>query len=102
MHKLIDIQMNLKKKSVILNVESDYKMWFESILEDNKHIINIKGDFSDLYEKLKYLRDNDDKAKEIAYNGYKFSNRYINKKMIATYWLYYMYHINQNIENLKV
>ena len=91
-----------KKKSVILNVESDYKMWFESILEDNKHIINIKGDFSDLYEKLKYLRDNDDKAKEIAYNGYKFSNRYINKKMIATYWLYYMYHINQNIENLKV
>ncbi len=85
-----------KKRSLILNVESDYHMWFESLLVDNKHIINIKSDYSDLFEKLIYLRSNDNIAKKIAINGYKFSKRYINKKMIATYWLYFMYKINKN------
>jgi len=85
-----------KKGSLILNVESDYKMWFESMLIDNKHIINIKSDYSNLYDKLLYLKSNDTEAKKIAKNGYKFSRRYINKKMIATYWLYYMYNINKN------
>jgi protein glucosyltransferase len=85
-----------KKRSLILNVESEYKMWFESILIDNKHIINIKSDYSNLYDKLIYLKSNDQIAKKIAYNGYKFSKRYINKKMIETYWLYYMYNINKN------
>ena len=84
-----------KKGSLILNVESEYHMWFESILIDNKHIINIKSDYSNLYEKLIYLKTNDIIAKKIAENGYKFSKRYINKKMIATYWLYYMYNINK-------
>ena len=85
-----------KKRSLILNVESEYKMWFESLLIDSKHIINIKSDYSNLLEKLLYLKANDDIAKNIANNGYKFSKRYINKKMIATYWLYYMYNINKN------
>lgn len=85
-----------KKGSLILNVESDYHMWFEQLLINNKHIINIKKDYSNLYEQLIYLNNNEKIAYKIAKNGTKFSKRYINKKMIATYWFYYMYNINKN------
>jgi len=70
-------------------------MWFEPLLTNNKHMINIKRDYSDLLEKLNYLKTHDDEAKKIASNGYKFSIRYINKKIIAKYWLYFMYNVNK-------
>jgi hypothetical protein len=84
-----------KKRSLILNV-SEYKMWFEPLLIDNKHMITIKPDYEDLYERLNYLRTNDSVAKKIASNGYKFSKRYINKDMISTYWFHYMLNTNKN------
>jgi hypothetical protein len=85
-----------RKQAVILNVESEYHMWFEPLLKENKHIITIKADYSNLEEKLKYLRKYDKKAKKIAKKGYTFSKKYINKDMIATYWFYYMLNINKN------
>jgi|GEM_PF-3936565 len=63
----------------------------EPFLIPNYHYIELKDDFSDLEEKLQWLRENDDKAKEIAYNGIKyietnFSNLkrefYLEKKMV--------------------
>jgi hypothetical protein len=86
----------LKKQSVILNVESDYHLWFDPLLKNNKHLITIKSDYSNLLENIQYLKNNDDQAKKIALTGYKFSKRYINKKMISTYWFYYMFNINKN------
>ena len=83
-----------KKKSLILNVKSDYKMWFEPLLVNNKHYIEIDNKFNNLYDTLIYLKDNDKEAKKIAKNGYKFSKLYINKDMIATYWYNYMVNIN--------
>ena len=85
-----------KKRSLILNVESEFYMWFEPLLIENKHMINIRADYTDLLSKLTYINTHDHIAKKIASNGYKFSVRYINKKMIATYWLYYMYNVNKN------
>lgn len=88
-----------RKQAVILNVKSEYQMWFEPLLKDNKHIVSIKADYSNLEEKLLYLRENDNKAKKIKKNGYKFSKKYINKDMIATYWFYYMLNVNKNTKN---
>ena len=85
-----------RKYAVILNVESEFSMWFEPLLKDNKNIVNIKADYSNLLEKLLYLKENDKKAKKIADNGLKFSKKYINKDMIATYWFYYMVNVNKN------
>ena len=68
-----------KKRSLILNVKSEFYMWFEPLLIENKHMITIKSDYSNLLEKLQYLNTHDTKAKKIARNGYKFSIRYINK-----------------------
>ena len=84
-----------KKKSLILNVKSDYYMWFEPLLKNNKHMIIINKNYDNLFDTLDYLKKNDDKAKKIASNGYKFSKKYITKDNIATYWLYYMFYSNQ-------
>jgi hypothetical protein len=84
-----------KKGSLILNVASDFSMWFEPLIKNYKHIIEINSDFSNLADVIKYLVDNDDKAQIIAQNGLLFSKKYITKKMICFYWFCYMLNINK-------
>ena len=83
------------KQSIILNVKSEYYMWFNKLIIKNKHFIEIDSNYDNLQETITYLINNDNKAEKIAHNGYKFYKKYINKKMIAYYWFYYMYNINQ-------
>jgi hypothetical protein len=95
---IFNIQSNeFKNKSVVLNVESEYHFWYEPLLKDNKQIITINSNFSNLKEKLDYLNKNDSHAKKIASNGYKFNKKYLNKNMISTFWFYYMLNINKII-----
>jgi Fe-S cluster assembly iron-binding protein IscA len=84
-----------KKHSVVLNVESQFYMWFEPLLKNNKHYIKIDSDYNNVLSTVKYLKENDKKAEQIAENGYRFAKKYINKKMIGTYWFYFMYYINE-------
>jgi hypothetical protein len=86
-----------KKKSVILNVKSEYYMWFESLLKDKKNIVEIESNYSNLFSTIKWLKNNDSKAKKIAEEGYIFSKKYINKEIIAEYFFNVMYFINNNI-----
>lgn len=84
-----------KKKVVILNVKSDFYMWFEPLLENNRHYIEIKSDLSNVESEIKNLINDDKQAEQIAMNGYKFSKKYIRKRMISTYWLYFMIYSNK-------
>lgn len=87
-------------KSLIINVESDYYLWFEPLLS-SKEKVTFKKDISK--EKLKssidYLIKNDSQSKTISENGYKFFQKYINYKIISQYWLYLLIIFNrkQNI-----
>ena len=83
------------KKSIILNVKSKYYMWFDKLIIKNKHFIEIDSNYDNLQQIITYLINNDEKAKKIAHNGYKFYKKYINKKMIAYYWLFYMFNLNR-------
>ena len=93
----------LNQGCVILKTESmnreNNKLWYFDMLEpfdwDNKdsensnyktadHII-IDADFSNLIDVVKWLKDNDLKAKIIANNGKKFYDTYINKESILNY-----------------
>jgi hypothetical protein len=95
---IFNIQSNeFKNKSVVLNVESEYNFWYEPLLKDNKQMITIKSDFSNLKDKLDYLNKNDLQANKIASNGYKFNKKYLNKDMISSYWFYYMLNINKHL-----
>jgi len=78
--------------SVNLKINSEYNNWLKNI---DKYKVIIKSDLSNLNEKLEYLKNNDDKAKEIGNNNYKFKKKYLSKEMIATFWFYYMLNINE-------
>jgi hypothetical protein len=72
--------------SVVLWVKSlKYYLWFEPKLIDNVNCIFIKHDLSDLAEKITWLKQNDDKASEIANNGLKFYNEFLTKEPIINY-----------------
>jgi hypothetical protein len=52
---------------------SNAKCWFIEYLEPFVNYIPIKYDLSDLKDKIRWIIDNDEKAKEIANNAFKFS-----------------------------
>jgi hypothetical protein len=59
--------------SVILFVETEYTLWFEHLLVEYQHYISVKKDLSDLIEKIKWCRENDDICQSIATNCRKFA-----------------------------
>lgn len=63
----------LNSNCVPLMKKPTWHSWLcEPFLIPNYHYIELKDDFSDIEEKLQWLRENDDEAKEIAYNGIKY------------------------------
>jgi hypothetical protein len=83
-----------KKQSVILNVKSEYKMWFEPLLENKKNFIEIDNNYNNLYETLIWLKNNDNEAEQIAKNGFTFYKENLDKTAIIDYWYMYMYYTN--------
>ena len=55
--------------SVVLRHESTMNLWFEGMLEDGKDYMKVKYDFSDLAEKVEWLRSHDAEARAIAEAG---------------------------------
>ena len=57
----------------VFKVDSAVNQWFCKGLIPWMHYIPVKTDLSDLAEKVRWARANDDKAQEIALNGRKFA-----------------------------
>ena len=79
------LSLEMSMGSVVLLVESKYRMWFKRYMEEGKHYISIKSDLSDLYEKIDWCRKNDDKCKIIAQNAMEFYNTYLTKKGVLDF-----------------
>ena len=71
--------------SVILHVETKYKIWLEEFLIPDTHYILIKSDLSNLGEKIKWCKMNDSKCKEISQNARKIYDKIMNKEFIMDY-----------------
>lgn len=82
-------------KGLVINVKSEYYMWFDSLLEKNKHFVEVNSDYSDLYETLSKLKSNDKESKQIYLNGIDWANTYINTQSLAEYMFYFMYYLNK-------
>lgn len=70
---------------VILKQESDFIQYFETDLYHESikewiHYIPIKRDFSDLIEKIEWLKNNDEEGKKISDNAYNYATKYFNVK----------------------
>jgi len=69
----------------VLNVVSQYKLWFEPFLEDRVHCIFVKNDLSDLEEIMEWCLNHDKECEKIAENGRKFYDKYFNKEFVYDY-----------------
>ena len=68
-------------------VESTAKDWFYDDLKPWVHYVPIKNDFTDILDKIEYLRAHDEDAREIAVNGSKFARFHFQKSEIRKYLL---------------
>jgi hypothetical protein len=68
--------------SVPLLVETDYTLWFTHLLKPYVHYIPLKGDFSDLVEKLYWCHNHDKECHQIANNARMFALDILKKEVI--------------------
>ena len=75
----------LQSGSVLLLVETPIEEWFYNDLKPWEHYVPIKADFSDLEEKVQWLRKNDDEAKNIVRRASVFARYHFSKEQIRRY-----------------
>lgn len=74
--------------SVILKVEPRQvadRMWYFPLLQPYVDHVPVKPDLSDLEEKIRWCRDNDDKCREIAANCLKIYEKYVSRSGLLDY-----------------
>ena len=79
------LSLELESGSCILMVDSKYRLWYKNILKPYIHYVPVKSDLSDLIEKVKWCKNNDEKCKKIASNAKLFADMYLCKKGILDY-----------------
>ena len=95
--QLIGLVIYLKREVLILNVESENKLWWEAFAEsylitgenehpsDNQCYIGVKRDLSDLREVIEWCIENDNICEIISQNALHFYEKYICKEGIFEY-----------------
>lgn len=83
--------------SVVLLVESKWKLWYSDLLKPYVHYIPIKKDLSDIYKQIKWCKLNDDKCKQISLNANKFYETYLQKNGILDYMQKLIFDIKSQI-----
>jgi hypothetical protein len=79
------LSLELNMGSVILLVDSKWKMWFRKFLIPYVHYVPVKEDLSDLISQIKWCKNNDEKCEEIAHNARLFYEKYLSKDGILDY-----------------
>ena len=79
------LSQELSMNSVILLVKSKYKIWYSDFLEPFIHYVPIKEDLSDLFDKIRWCKENDIKCKEIAKNATIFYDSFLSKNSVLDF-----------------
>lgn len=79
------LSIELSMGSVILLVDSPWKIWYSDLLVPYVHYVPVKADLSNLVEQIKWCRENDSKCEQIAKNAVNFFNLYLQKKGVLDY-----------------
>jgi len=80
------LSYELNMLSVILIVDSEWKLWYSHLLQPYVHYIPIKSDLSDIIDKIKWCKENDKKCFQIAKNAQNFYKKYLQKEGIFDYF----------------
>lgn len=88
------LSQELNTGSLILLVESTFKLWFSHLLKPYVHYVPIKEDLSDLIEKIQWCKNYDLECFNITENAKKFYSTFLEKDGILNY-------LQQLLINLK-
>lgn len=96
------LSSELSMMSVVLLVDSPYKMWFSHKLIPHVHYIPIKHDLTDLIDQINWCIKNDDKCLGIATNAKAFFDKELSRDGIFDYLQSQFINIynNKNFKNL--
>jgi serine/threonine protein kinase len=79
------LSLELSMGSVILLVDSEWKIWYRDKLEAYVHYVPVRADLSDLVNQIKWCREHDAECEAIAKGGMDFFDRYLQKKGLLDY-----------------
>jgi serine/threonine protein kinase len=71
--------------SVLLVAQSEWNMWYKKFMIEYVHYVPIKGDLSDLLDKIEWCKNNDVKCEEISENLLEFHKQYLSKNSILRF-----------------
>ena len=79
------LSIQLNTGSVVLLVQSKYKLWYSDLLQPYVHYVPIQSDLSDLYTQIQWCKANDDKCRQIGLNSKLFYNTHLCRDGIFDY-----------------
>ena len=79
------LSSELGMMSVVLLVDSPYKMWYSDLLEPYKHYVPVKRDLSNLVSQVEWCKENDDECEKIAKNALKLYKEHLGKEGVFNY-----------------
>jgi hypothetical protein len=79
------LSMELDSGSVVLLVESEYALWFESELKPYEHYVPIKSDLSDLLSQIRWCKQHDTECQQIVANAKQFYATRLTKNGLLDY-----------------
>ena len=62
---------------VVLRAETEWQLWYTARLVAWEHYVPVRRDLSDLFDRIEWLRQNDDAARKIAANGRRFYDQHL-------------------------
>jgi len=79
------LKQALLSNSCVLRQDALSREWYESKLEQWVHFVPVKFDFSDLFEKIRWAKENDNECGQIARRGREFALEHFSESAVNFY-----------------
>ena len=90
------LSLELSMGCVVLLSDSKYRTWYRRYLIPYIHYVPVKEDLSNLFDQIRWCRENDEKCKEISINAKNFYDTYLSKNGILDYLQYLFFRIKKS------
>lgn len=90
------LSLELSMGCVVLLGDSKYRTWYRRYLIPYVHYVPVKEDLSDLFDQIRWCRNNDQKCEEISRNAKSFYDTYLSKNGILDYLQYLFFKIKKS------
>jgi hypothetical protein len=90
--------------SVLVKQESSKIEWFYPALKPYIHYVPVKENLSDIFTQIEWMKNNDEKMQEIAYNAHEFIKKEVMPEHLDSYMAIILdeYHKIQKDKEIKI